>query len=288
MRKMLLIAPLVAVVGVAGAGCSSGTGTAPGSSGSAAPSATAPSSATPAPSPTGPAPSPGSANATSTAGWTATTQAGTWTKVDGTFTLSAQNYAIYGTAGLQLCDSHTGYAVQFGAVRGAAGWQLGYFTGQLPAATGTGGDPCAGNRLLAGGPMKVLASLPARATVRTQISVQQGGGMVLSYATSTAANFNYRVSSPAAASFDEAAAIASFARATFLGPAVYPATTFTGVAATDSQGKTGGLALWQAVLITSRSGTPPSLVTASALSPATGGQPSSFSILTGYPHSLSP
>jgi len=222
-------------------------------------------------------------DANNTAGWYTKSLTGALTQVAGLFRLSTADLTSHGAIGLQLCNSKTGYAVQFGAVPETGGWQVGYFTGQLSAATGIGGDPCAGNQFLRSGTVTRLGSLPAGALIHAQITEQANGALILTYAFNTLTSFTHHVQA-APGSFDEAAAGASYAGVTFRGAVVNEITSFTGVTATSADGVTGGLATWQAALVSSSTtGKPPMLLTASQLSPATGQAPSAFTIIGATP-----
>jgi len=281
MRKSFLVLSVVA--GLALAGCSQ---VAKSSDSSPATHASGSHSATASPSarPSGSASSgttPLDANAT--AGWYATSPVAALIRVTGTFRLSVADSATHGAIGLQLCNSRTGYAVQFGAVPETSGWQVGYFTGYLSASTGIGGDPCAGNQMLRKGTVTTLGRVPAGALIRAQVTEQHNGDLTLTYADSSVTSFTHRVHA-LPGNFNEAAADATYAGVTFHGPVVNTIADFTDVTATGADGVTGGLATWQAVKVSSsKTGKPPVLITASPLSPATGHAASSFAIVTATP-----
>src|ERR1700752_849082 len=104
-----------------------------------------------------------------TAGWYTKLQAGTLVGLSGTFALTAADLSTDGALGIQLCNSHTGYAVQFGAIPVKGGWRIGSFTGKLSSATGIGGSPCVGNQFLRQDSVTTLGAIPAGASVHTQI-----------------------------------------------------------------------------------------------------------------------
>lgn len=280
MRKHLQTLSALAVLTLAG--CSQPVGAPPGKS--PAPNATArPSSPVAQPSA---AASPagfgaGPLDTNSTAGWDAQASAGPLTRAAATFRLTAAQLATNGSIGIQLCNSRTGYAIQFGAVPAAGGWRVGYVLRRLSPDTGVAGDPCAGNQFLPGSSFRAVASVPAGAAVRAQISEQGNGELSLTYADSGLTSFTYRVAA-APGHFNEFAAGASYA-ATFRGPVVSAITDFTGVSATAA-GVTGGLASWHAVPVSSsKTGELPASITASKLSPAAGRAASAFAILGATP-----
>jgi hypothetical protein len=206
------------------------------------------------------------------------------TQGDATFKLTAAQLATKGSIGIQLCNSVSGYAIQFGAIPEAAGWQVGYFLGHLNPDTGVAGDPCAGNQFLMVSRFRTLGSVATGAALRVQITQQDSGELSLSYAYSGLTSFTYRVAA-APSHFNEIAASASYYRTTFRGAVVSQLTEFAGVTATVG-GVTGGLATWTATAISSsRTGKLPALISASGLSPASGRDPSSFAILGATPGS---
>lgn len=283
MRKHLPTLSALAVLTLAG--CSQPGATSPGDPSAAATATTGPSSPVAGPSaaasPAGVGAGPLDTN--STAGWYAKSSAGPLTRADATFRLTAAQLATSGSIGIQLCNSVTGYAIQFGAVPSAGGWRVGYVLRRLSPDTGMGGDPCAGNQLLTGSSFHAVASVPAGAAVRAQISQQATGELTLTYADSGLTSFSYQVAA-APVHFNEVAATASYA-ATFRGPVVSAITDFTGVSATAA-GVTGGLATWDAVPVgSSQTGDLPPSITASRLSPATGRAASAFAILGATPGS---
>jgi hypothetical protein len=282
MRKHLQT--LSALAALTLAGCSQPVATPPpGDPSSAASATTRPSSPVAEPSA---AASPagfgaGPLDTSGTAGWYAKSSAGPLSRADATFRLTAAEFATNGSIGIQLCNSVSGYAIQFGAVPAAGGWQVGYVLGRLSPDTGVGGDPCAGNQFLTGSSFRAVASVPAGAAVRAQITQQGNGELTLTYADSGLTSFTYRVAA-APVHFNEFAAGASYA-ATFRGPVVSTITDFTGVSATAA-GVTGGLATWDAVPVSSsQTGELPPSITASRLSPATGRAASAFAILGATP-----
>jgi hypothetical protein len=277
MRKSFLALPAFAALALAG--CSQAA-----TSSASSPATHTSASASPSPSPSGSG-SGGSAllDANNTAGWYTMSLSATLTQVAGTFRLSAADLATHGALGLELCNSKTGYAVQFGAVPETSGWRVGYFTGTLSPAAGIGGDPCAGNWFLRSSTVTTLGSVPAGALLHAQITEQADGELTLTYADSAVTSFTHRVQATPG-HFNQAAAAASYAGVIFRGPVVNEITDFTGVTATSASGVTGGLAAWGAVRVSgSETGQPPTLITASRLSPATGQGPSSFAIIGATP-----
>lgn len=278
MRKSFLVLPALAALALTGCGGSAG-----GHASTPSASASTGTPTSPAVSPTATPPPSTALDANATAGWDTKSPTTALTAISGSFQLTTADQSTSGALGLQLCNSHTGYAVQFGAVPASGGWQIGYFTGSLPADTGIGGDPCAGNQFLSSGTVTLLGNLPAGATVHAEITVQPGDKVVLTYAYSAVTSFSHRITI-SSSTFDEAAAGASYPGITFHGAVVNQITSFTGVSATSADGTTGGLATWQPVLVSSsKTGAPPVLITASSLSPATGSAPSSFSIVAATP-----
>lgn len=270
MRRLFLALPAVAVVALAG--CASGghsaTSTSQGSNTAATTSPSAQSGAT--------------LDVNDTAGWNVRS-ASTIIAVTGSFTLSSASHSSHGSIGLQLCDSHTGYAVQFGAVSAPGGWTIGYFSGRLPSAAGIGGDPCAGNQFLKAGTITTIGTVRTGATMKAQIFQQYPGEFVFNYAVSNKANFSHRAKL-ISAKFDQAALSASYPGVDFRGALVNRIASFTGVTATSASGVTRGLAAWSpAQVSSSRTGKAPIVLSASALTPASGIAPSSFDILSATP-----
>ena len=278
MRRLLLVLPALALAAVAG--CSSGGHPA------AAPSQGTSTAATTSPStqPTSSAPSGSSTlDVNNTAGWNVTAPGSNLMAVTGSFSLSAASFSSHGSIGLQLCDSHTGYAVQFGAVPAASGWNIGYFAGQLTSAAGIGGDPCAGNQFLKPGALTMVGTARTGVTLKAQISEQSPGQFVFTYATSDTTSFSHRARLTAG-QFDEAAASASYPGVNFRGALVNQLVSFTGVTAASTGGVSGGLASWTPAQVSSSgTGKPPIVLSASALTPASGSAPSSFDIVGGTP-----
>ena len=278
MRKSVLVLPALAALVLTGCGGGGGHAGAP-TSGASTGTPTSP-----AVSPTTTSPSVNSVSDTNaTAGWDTKSPTAALTAVTGTFQLTTSSAVTHGALGLQLCNSHTGYAVQFGAVPASGGWLIGYFAGSLSAATGIGGDPCAGNQLLRSGTVTSLGSVPADATVKARISVRSGGEVVLTYAFSADTSFNHQITI-SNGTFDEAAAGASYVGVSFHGAVVNQVTSFSGVSATSANGTTGGFATWQPVLVSSsKTAGSPIQITASSLSPTTGSGTSSFDIVVATP-----
>lgn len=279
MRRLFLALPAVALVALTGCSSAGHPVTAPSASTSTGIS-TSPSAQ---PSTSAPAPAGASLDVNNTAGWAIKSPSSALTTVTGTFTLTAASLSSHGSIGLQLCDSDTGYAVQFGAVPGASGWTVGYFTGHLASTSGVGGDPCAGNQFLKAGTITSVGVAPKGSTLKAQISQQSPGKFVFTYATSDQTSFSHRVTATAA-QFDQAAASASYPGVLFRGAVVNQLASFTGVTATSAAGVTSGLAAWTPEQVSSsHTGQPPIVLTASPLSPASGTAPSSFDIVGGTP-----
>lgn len=279
MRRLFLAVPALALVAVAG--CSSGSH--PAAAPSHGASTGTPTSPATSPSPSPSAPSGATLDVNNTAGWAVKSPGSALTTVTGSFTLTGASLSSHGSIGLQLCDSKTGYAVQFGAVPGSGGWTIGYFAGQLASTSGIDGDPCAGNEFLKTGAITSVGSAPTGTTLKAQISQQSPGHYVFTYATSNAASFSHRVTATAG-QFDEAAAGASYPGVLFRGAVVNQLATFTSVTAASAAGVTSGLAAWTPEQVSSsHTGAPPIVLTASALSPASGKAPSSFAIVGGTP-----
>jgi hypothetical protein len=220
-----------------------------------------------------------------TAGWAARSPSHRLVRVTGMFSLTAASLATHGRLGLQLCESKSGYAIQFGAFPATGGgWAIGYSIGTLSAATGIGGNPCEGNQMLAAGSnLTRVGQAPAGAQIHAQIAEQGDGQLTLTYAYSTNTSFSYHVHA-ASVTFNEAEAEASYAAVKFRGPAVSDVTDFSNVTAASASGHTGGIAAWTPVKIASIStATGKVTVSVSDFQPASGTGPSSFAIIDATP-----
>ncbi len=251
-------------------------------------------------------------NTNGTAGYYTNQFGDQFTQVNATFSLNKPSLFANGAIGIQLCNATTGYAAQLGAIATpAGGWTVGYFKGYLNPLTGIAGDPCDGNTFLfpTGGGFTALGTVGAGTSVQAQIK-EVNHGLVFTVADGPTANFNYFLPSYPGY-FNEAAAGISENLSFISAPATNDLSDFTGVTATDSSGVTGGLATWNAVMVSSGFPGYAPLVTPSPITPTsgpvctwvpghwvrhhhhkywhhghescTGGGPSSFSIYAGSP-----
>jgi hypothetical protein len=211
-------------------------------------------------------------NTNGTAGYYTNQFGDTYTQVNGSFSLNKPSLFANGALGIQLCNASTGFAAQIGAIADfSGGWIVGYFTGYLNPATGINGDPCDGNTFLyhvTGAGFTALGTVQAGTTVQAQIK-EVNHGLVFTVADGPTANFSYFLPS-FPGYFNEAAAGISENLSLISAPATNDLSDFFGVTATDVNGVTGGLATWNAVMVSSGFPGYAPLVTPTAITPATG------------------
>jgi hypothetical protein len=211
-------------------------------------------------------------NTNGTAGYYTTQFGDTFTQVNGSFSLNKPSLTANGALGIQLCNSVTGFAAQLGAVAVPnGGWLVGFLKGYLNPATGINGDPCDGNTFLSpsgGGIFTALGTVAAGTTLQAQIK-EVDHGLVFTAADGPTANFSYFLHS-FPGYFNEAAAGISENMSLISAPATNDLSDFFGVTATDVNGVTGGLATWNAVMVSSGFPGYAPLITPTAITPATG------------------